>query len=81
MSHFEFTARFVKRLGISTLWPVMDYRNFESDGLENTSKNHANHARLSRFKIRIRIEQYSFVNKKVISNFLFDKKKLLKRPV
>ena len=59
----------------------MDYRNFESDGLENTSKNHANHARLSRFKIRIRIEQYSFVNKKVISNFLFDKKKLLKRPV
>ena len=74
MSHFEFTARFVKRLGISTLWLVMDYRNFESDGLENTSKNHANHARLSRFKIRIRIEQYSFVYKKVISNFLFDKK-------
>ena len=49
MSHLEFTARFVKRLGISTLWPVMDYRNFESDGLENTSKYHANHTRLTRF--------------------------------
>ena len=50
----------------------MDYRNFESDGLENTSKYHANHTRLTRFNQN---SESNAVSNKLTSNFLLYKKK------